>query len=166
MQSGNFGKYDNQEMFDLVDALARIPMSDEAAMKAACSDIQEKMLTDVPMIPLWYNGLWSQYSNAVWTNWPTESSASPTLPTSWSGYWQLGGLQTLINLQPVPCTINFFSSLPLLLSLQEEGQPLFPSLYSNGRHCATVFCQKVTYLRIDLLPCSDHRLDDPSLYAW
>lgn len=102
MQSGNFGRYDNQEMFDLVDELARIPVTDLAGMQAACSAIQELMLTEVPMIPLWYNGLWAQFSNAVWTNWPTEDSAAPTLPTTWSGYWQLGGLQTLINLEPVP----------------------------------------------------------------
>lgn len=103
MQSGNFGRYDDQEMFDLVDTLAKVPVTDEAGMKAACSAIQEKMLTDMPMIPLWYNGLWSQFSNAVWTNWPSEAADAPkTLPTTWSGYWQLGGLQTLINLKPVP----------------------------------------------------------------
>jgi peptide/nickel transport system substrate-binding protein len=100
MQSGNFGRYDDQEMFDLVDGLARIPASDEAGMQAATSAIQEKMLTEAPMIPLWYNGLWSQYNNSVWTNWPSESGVH-TLPTTWSGYWQLGGLQTLINLEPV-----------------------------------------------------------------
>lgn len=101
MQTGNFGRYDNQEVFDLVDALARVPSSDEEGMKQACSEIQRAMLTDMPMIPLWYNGLWAQWSNSVWTNWPTESSANQSLPTTWSGYWQLGGLQTLINLEPV-----------------------------------------------------------------
>jgi peptide/nickel transport system substrate-binding protein len=103
MQSGNFGRYDNQELFDLVDGLAKIPTDDVAGMQAACADIQELMLTEMPMIPLWYNGLWSQFSNAVWTNWPTEAADTPnTLPTTWSGYWQLGGLQTLINLELVP----------------------------------------------------------------
>ena len=102
MQSGNFGRYDSQEMFDLVDALAKVPTSDVAGMQAACSKIQTLMLTDMPMIPLWYNGLWAQFSNSTWTNWPTETSSAPTLPTTWSGYWQLGGLQTLINLKPVP----------------------------------------------------------------
>jgi peptide/nickel transport system substrate-binding protein len=104
MQSGNFGRYDDQEMFDLVDALARVPMSDPEGMKAATSAIQEKMLTEMPMIPLWYNGLWSQFSNAVWTNWPTEGVT--TLPSTWSGYWQLGGLQTLINLKLAPTEGN------------------------------------------------------------
>jgi peptide/nickel transport system substrate-binding protein len=101
MQSGNFGRYENQELFDLVDALARVPTSDEAGMIEACSNIQEAMLTDMPMIPLWYNGMWSQFSTAAWTGWPSEASSSPTLPTTWSGYWQLGGLNTLLNLKPV-----------------------------------------------------------------
>jgi peptide/nickel transport system substrate-binding protein len=100
-QSGNFGRYVNQEVFDLVDALAKVPTTDVAGMKAACGDIQEIMLTDMPMIPLWYNGLWAQFSDSTWTNWPTEDSTNPTLPTTWSGYWQLGGLMTLINLTPV-----------------------------------------------------------------
>jgi peptide/nickel transport system substrate-binding protein len=102
MQAGNFGRYDNQKMFDLVDALAKVPSDDEAGMKAATSKIQEIMLTDLPMIPLWYNGLWAQWNDSAWSNWPNADAAAPkTLPTSWSGYWQLGGLQTLIGLKPV-----------------------------------------------------------------
>ena len=100
MGSGNFGAYDNQEIFDLVDALAAIPTTDLAGMQAVCSQIQTIMLTEVPMIPLWYNGLWAQFSDAVWTNWPTEAANDPArLPTTWSGYWQLGGLLTLIELE-------------------------------------------------------------------
>ncbi len=101
MQSGNFGRYDNKEMFDLVDALAKVPVTDEAGMKAACSKIQELMLTDMPMIPLWYNGLWAQWNDSIWTNWPSEAPDAPKiLPSTWSGYWQMGGLMTLINLKP------------------------------------------------------------------
>ncbi len=100
MGSGNFGRYDNQQMFDLVDQLAAVPSDDVAGMQAVCADIQELMLTEMPMIPLWYNGLWAQFSNAVWTNWPTEDSVSSALPSTWSGYWQMGGLLTLIELEP------------------------------------------------------------------
>jgi peptide/nickel transport system substrate-binding protein len=98
MQSGNFGRYDDQEMFDLVDNLARVPMSDPEGMKAATSAIQEKMLTEMPVIPLWYNGLWAQFNESTWAGFPTEPAT--TLPSTWSGYWQLGGLETLIHLQP------------------------------------------------------------------
>ena len=100
MQSGNFGRYDSQVLFDLVDALAAIPTSDIAGMKAACADIQTIMLTEVPMIPLWYNGLWAQFSTSTWTNWPVDGANTPSrLPTTWSGYWQLGGLMTLCELE-------------------------------------------------------------------
>ncbi len=103
MGSGNFGRWDNQEMFDLVDQMAAIPSDDEEGMKAACSAIQELMLTEMPLIPLWYNGLWAQYSNAVWTNWPTEAENIPSrLPCSWHPYFVMGGLLTLIELEPVP----------------------------------------------------------------
>ena len=102
MQSGNFGRYENETIFNLVDELAKIKMSDEAAMQAKCAEIEKIMLEEVPMIPLWYNGLWAQYSNTVWTNWPSAADDTPnTLPTTWSGYWQLGGLVTLINIEPV-----------------------------------------------------------------
>ncbi|MFO7742458.1 MAG: ABC transporter substrate-binding protein [Anaerolineae bacterium] len=103
MQSGNFGRYEDEEMFDLVDALAKVPVTDHEGMREACSAIQKKMLTEVPMIPLWYNGLWAQWSTSVWANWPTAAEDTPnTLPSTWSGYWQMGGLQTLINLEPAP----------------------------------------------------------------
>ncbi len=103
MGSGNFGRWDNQEMFDLVDQMAAVPVDDEEGMKAACSAIQELMLTEMPLIPLWYNGLWAQYSNAVWTNWPTDAENEPSrLPCSWHPYFVMGGLLTLIELEPVP----------------------------------------------------------------
>jgi peptide/nickel transport system substrate-binding protein len=101
MGSGNFGRWDNQEMFDLVDALAAVPSDDVAGMQAVCSDIQELMLTEMPMIPLWYNGLWAQFSSSTWTNWPTDADDTPdTLPCTWNGYWQMGGLMTLTSLEP------------------------------------------------------------------
>lgn len=103
MGSGNFGRYDNQEVFDLVDALAAVPVDDIAGMQAVCSDIQQIMVDDVPMIPLWYNGAWAQFSSSTWTGWPTEADDTPNLPpVTWSGYWQTGGLLMLIELELVP----------------------------------------------------------------
>lgn len=102
MGSGNFGRYNNPKMFDLVDKLAATPSDDVEGMKAVCSQIQELMLTEMPMIPLWYNGLWAQWTETFWTNWPTEASNVPSrLPCTWSGYWQMGGLLTLTELKPV-----------------------------------------------------------------
>jgi peptide/nickel transport system substrate-binding protein len=46
------------------------------------------------MIPLWYNGAWSQVSPAVWTNWPSAGGLE-YLPITWRGYWQMGALRML-----------------------------------------------------------------------
>jgi ABC-type transport system substrate-binding protein len=100
MGSGNFGRYDNPEVFDLVDQLAATPSDDLAGMQAVCEQIQTILLTEMPMIPLWYNGLWAQFNDSVWANWPTVAEDTPnTLPSTWSGYWQMGGLMTLTTLE-------------------------------------------------------------------
>lgn len=102
MGSGNFGRYDSQEAFDLVDELAAVPVDDIAGMQAVCSDIQQIMMDEVPMIPLWYNGAWAQYNDSTWTNWPTEAEDTPNYPpVTWNGYWQTGGLLMLIDLELV-----------------------------------------------------------------
>jgi peptide/nickel transport system substrate-binding protein len=67
-------------------------------MKAITSQLQRIHLTDLPMIPLWYNGMWSQVSDAVWTNWP-NADGNQYLPTTWRGYWQMGGIRMLDALQ-------------------------------------------------------------------
>jgi len=100
MGSGNFGRYDNQEVFDLVDDLAAVQTDDVAGMQAICEEIQTIGIEEMPAIPLWYNGLWTQFNDSVWGNWPTEADDTPnTLPSSWNGYWQLGGLMTLSTLE-------------------------------------------------------------------
>lgn len=103
MSGGNFGRYNNPAMFALLDQLAATPAWDVAAVQAVCSQIQTILLTDLPLIPLWYNGLWSQYREDVWTNWPTAEETTPHwLPCSWAGYWQMGGLHTLCGLKLKP----------------------------------------------------------------
>ena len=66
----NFGRYENEEAWALVQQLDQTPVDDVEGMKAITSQLQRIHLTDLPMIPLWYNGMWSQVSDAVWTNWP------------------------------------------------------------------------------------------------
>ncbi|MHB0876428.1 MAG: ABC transporter substrate-binding protein [Anaerolineae bacterium] len=101
-QGGNYGRYDNPRAFDLVTQLDKTPIDDVAAMQALASQLQEIQLTDVPVIPLWYNGLWAQYSNAVWTNWPSSAEgANHYLPCTWRGYWNMSGIMMLTTLTPV-----------------------------------------------------------------
>lgn len=102
-QYGNYGRYENATAFDLVNQLDQVKVGDDAAMKAIASKLQEITMTEFPTIPLWYNGLWSQVSNAVWTNWPSSAEdANHYLPATWRGYWNMSGIQMLLDLKPVP----------------------------------------------------------------
>lgn len=97
--SGNFGRMDATEAWAKVEELARTKQ-DDPKFQTLMGDLQRMSLEQMPMIPLWYNGLWAQYSTKVWTNWPTDGGDSQFYPCSWGGYWQMGGLQTLANLKP------------------------------------------------------------------
>ncbi len=102
IQNGNYGRYDNQEAFDLVVQLDKTPIDDVESMKAIASELQRIQLTDMPLIPLWYNGMWAQCSNAVWTNWPSSAEdANHYLPCSWRGYWNMTAILMLTDLKPV-----------------------------------------------------------------
>jgi peptide/nickel transport system substrate-binding protein len=99
MWGGNFGRIENEPAWELVQDLARTP-SDDPAFQETMSELQEMSLTEMPMVPLWYNGAWAQYNETVWSNWPTDASPNPTYPITWGGDWAIGGLLTLANLEP------------------------------------------------------------------
>ncbi|MFW6238713.1 MAG: ABC transporter substrate-binding protein [Halanaerobiales bacterium] len=95
---GNFGRYDNQELFDLIDEFnSAPPESDEADETAA--EIQKILLQEMPVIPILENPTYSQALTTHWENWPTEDN--PTgIACGWAGIWQMGGVQALIELEP------------------------------------------------------------------
>lgn len=102
MSNGNFGRYENPEVFDLVVQLDKTPVEDKEGMKAVMSKIQRIHLTEMPAIPLWYNGLWAQWNSAYWTNWPSAAEGTPKyLPCTWSGYWNMTSILMLTELKPV-----------------------------------------------------------------
>jgi peptide/nickel transport system substrate-binding protein len=98
----NYGRYENQQAWELTQQLDAVQAGDVAGMNAVISQIQQIQLAEMPAIPLWYNGLWSQYSNAVWTNWPSADGESKFLPTTWRGYLQRGAIKMLAQLEPAP----------------------------------------------------------------
>jgi len=103
LQNGNYGRYDNKEAFDLVDQLDTVKVDDLEGMKTVISKLQKIQLTDTPLIPLWYNGAWAQYSNSVWTNWPaSDEKANHYLPVTWRGYWNMTGILMLCDLELTP----------------------------------------------------------------
>ena len=101
IQDGNYGRYDNQEVFDLVDQLDKTPTDDNEGMMAILSQLQRIFLEDMPLVPLWYNGMWSQTNNTYWTNWPSSADGAPHwTPVSWRGYWNMTAIRMLADLEP------------------------------------------------------------------
>jgi peptide/nickel transport system substrate-binding protein len=101
MTNGNFGRYDNQEAFDLVDRLDKTPLDDTEAMQEVMSALQEIHLTDLPAIPLWYNGAWFQGNTTAWSNFPSDAEGAPKyFPVVWNNYIQFGALLALTELEP------------------------------------------------------------------
>jgi peptide/nickel transport system substrate-binding protein len=99
----NFGRYENPEAWDLVQELDRTPVDDVEGMNAIISQLQTIHLTDLPIIPLWYNGMWSQYIDTAWTNWPCSADeCNHYLPVTWNGYWNMTAILMLCDLEPVP----------------------------------------------------------------
>lgn len=98
MYNGNFGRYNNQRLFDLITQLNMTPMDDVAGCKRIIEQIAEIHLKEMPAIPLWYNGMWFQASTQVWKNWPSEKSPY-AYPVTWGGRWQTGGVLMLIGLK-------------------------------------------------------------------
>ncbi|MFN8519255.1 MAG: ABC transporter substrate-binding protein [Chloroflexota bacterium] len=91
---GNLQRFDSPEAYALVQDLDHVKSDDIDGMKAIISQLQEIQLKELPIIPLWYNGLWAQASNAVWTGWPSADGLQVP-PSTWRGYWQMGGIRML-----------------------------------------------------------------------
>jgi peptide/nickel transport system substrate-binding protein len=98
----NFERYTNQTAWNLVQKLDTTPKSNVAGMQSIISQLQKITMQNLPEIPLWYNGIWSQASTQVWQNWPAANTSRQFLPVMWRGYLQMTGIDTITNLAPVP----------------------------------------------------------------
>ncbi|GAA0404911.1 ABC transporter substrate-binding protein [Microbispora corallina] len=98
----NFGRYENKQAWDLTQQLDQVKPDDIEGMRKITSQLQKIQLQDLPVIPLWYNGLWSQTTDSVWKNWPTSAAGTPKYPpTLWRNWLEMGGTLMLTELQPV-----------------------------------------------------------------
>jgi peptide/nickel transport system substrate-binding protein len=101
-QSQNFHRYENEQAWQLTQELGQLSAGDpatEAEFSQLLSQLQEIGLTEMPVIPLWYNGLWAQWNTAHWTNWPTAPNGTP--PTMWNNWLEKGGVYMLTQIEPV-----------------------------------------------------------------
>jgi peptide/nickel transport system substrate-binding protein len=81
--------------------LNKVPLNDVKTAQAINSKIQKYILEDLPAIPLWYNGMWSQYNTKFWTNFPTSTGTGlQNTPSVWNGYLNMTGIDALAKLKP------------------------------------------------------------------
>jgi peptide/nickel transport system substrate-binding protein len=56
----------------------------------------------MPVVPLWFNGVWAQMNTTFWNNWPCSAdTCNHWLPASWRGYWNMTAIKMLCELEPV-----------------------------------------------------------------
>lgn len=98
--NANFGRYENAQAWELTKDLGREAVG-EGNFQQVISQLQQITLTEMPAIPLWYNGLWSQANNTTWTNWPSAAEGAPHYyPTTWSNFWEKGAIYMLTEIEP------------------------------------------------------------------
>jgi peptide/nickel transport system substrate-binding protein len=97
--NANFHRYENPEAWSLTGQLGGISIDDRDAFDPVHSQLQEIALQEMPAIPMWYNGLWSQWNTTYWTNWPTDAQQGP-LPSTWNNVWEMRAIYTLAQLEP------------------------------------------------------------------
>lgn len=95
----NYERYRDTEAWDLVQQLDRTPTDDREAMTEVLSKLQSRFLDTMPVIPLWYNGMWAQWNTSHWTNWPS-STGNQVLPVMWRNYLQMTAMDMLTHLSP------------------------------------------------------------------
>jgi peptide/nickel transport system substrate-binding protein len=95
----NFGRYSNPTAWALVQKLDRTPLSNKAAIKEINSKLQTTLMKDLPLIPLWYNGQWAQFTSKYWTNWPAAGTNRQFTPVMWGGYLQMTGIDMFTHLR-------------------------------------------------------------------
>ncbi|WP_026929570.1 ABC transporter substrate-binding protein [Glycomyces tenuis] len=96
----NFSRWQSEEGWELTQELAATA-SDDPRFQEILSELQRISLEELPAIPIWYNGIWSQASNQVWTNWPSEAGDTPNaFPCTWNGMWNMGAIYMLTELEP------------------------------------------------------------------
>jgi peptide/nickel transport system substrate-binding protein len=95
----NFGRYSNPAAWTLVQRLDKTPLENAAAIKEINSKLQKILMQQLPVIPLWYNGIWAQFVSKYWTNWPSATSTRQFVPVMWNGYLQMTGIDVITHLE-------------------------------------------------------------------
>jgi len=95
----NFERYSNATAWSLVQKLDKTPPTNTAAIKQMNSQLQTIEMQDLPLIPLWYNGVWAQFTSKYWTSWPAGGTSRQYFPAMWRGYLQMTGIDMITHLK-------------------------------------------------------------------
>jgi peptide/nickel transport system substrate-binding protein len=99
MTVNNFERYENDQAWQLAQEFATLSVGErDEGFDNLHSQLQEIALQEMPAIPMWYNGLWSQWNTTYWTGWPQESQDGP-FPSMWGGVFQLGSVKMFAQLE-------------------------------------------------------------------
>ncbi|BBJ28998.1 ABC transporter substrate-binding protein [Athalassotoga saccharophila] len=83
MYNGNFERYNNPTVVDLLNKISSIPLDNTKELQPLYSQIEKAFLQDMPVIPLWYNGMWYLANQSVWTNFPNANNPY-AFPSTWT----------------------------------------------------------------------------------
>ena len=95
----NFGRYENATAWDLAQTLDKTQLTNTAKIKQLNTQLQTILMQDLPLIPLWYNGIWAQMTPKYWNGWPS-STANQYIPAMWRGYLQMTGIDMITHVKP------------------------------------------------------------------
>jgi peptide/nickel transport system substrate-binding protein len=96
----NFERYSNPKAWSLVKKLDRTPPTAKARIMGINHQLQEILMQKLPLIPMWYNGVWAQFTSKHWTGWPSSQSSHKYMPAMWRGYLQMSGIDMIAHLRP------------------------------------------------------------------
>ncbi|MFC3492755.1 ABC transporter substrate-binding protein [Glycomyces rhizosphaerae] len=95
----NFSRWEDELAWELTQELATLA-ADDPRYPEVIAELQRIAMRDLPALPIWYNGAWSQACNAVWTGWPSGDGDEPGVyPSFWSEMWGLGAVRMLTEIE-------------------------------------------------------------------
>jgi peptide/nickel transport system substrate-binding protein len=95
----NFERYSNPSAWKLVQKLDHTSPANKAGIASLNNKLQTILMQKLPLIPLWYNGVWAQFTSKYWTNWPSNNSPRKYVPAMWRGYLQMTGIDVITHLK-------------------------------------------------------------------
>jgi peptide/nickel transport system substrate-binding protein len=94
----NFERYTNSKAWSLVQQLDKTALTNKTKVMSLNKQLQTIFMQQLPLIPLWYNGQWAQFTSQHWKNWPAAGTTRQYTPIMWGGYLQMTGIDMFAHL--------------------------------------------------------------------